>query len=86
MLIEDYSAFAHPDFDPNDYANALLAGEPYPPPGASLPASAVSKGNVGGNKGPPSSRGATFGSGGDAEDISVAVSKLTFNIMKWRNS
>ena len=28
--------FASPDFEANDYANAILAGEPYPPqPGAS---------------------------------------------------
>ena len=27
----DYAVFAHPEFEPNDYANALLAGEPYPP-------------------------------------------------------
>lgn len=26
----DYSVFASSDFDPNDYANAILAGEPYP--------------------------------------------------------
>ncbi|KAJ7188486.1 hypothetical protein C8R46DRAFT_1157508 [Mycena filopes] len=27
----DYSVFASPEFDPNEYANAILAGEPYPP-------------------------------------------------------
>ena len=32
----DYAVFASPDFEANDYANAILAGEPYPPqPGAS---------------------------------------------------
>ncbi|ESK92953.1 conserved oligomeric golgi complex subunit 5-like [Moniliophthora roreri MCA 2997] len=31
----DYSVFASPSFDPNDYANAVLAGDPYPPPKAS---------------------------------------------------
>ncbi|KAI0743887.1 Golgi transport complex subunit 5-domain-containing protein [Daedaleopsis nitida] len=30
-LSSDYAVFALPDFDPNDYANAILAGEPYPP-------------------------------------------------------
>ncbi|TEB37536.1 hypothetical protein FA13DRAFT_1786654 [Coprinellus micaceus] len=30
--MSEYSVFANPDFDPNDYANAILAGEPYPPP------------------------------------------------------
>ncbi|KAI0940406.1 hypothetical protein AcW1_003608 [Taiwanofungus camphoratus] len=29
--MSDYAVFAHPDFDPNEYANAILAGEPYPP-------------------------------------------------------
>ena len=27
----DYAVFAHSEFEPNDYANAILAGEPYPP-------------------------------------------------------
>jgi len=35
LLSVDYSVFAIPDFDPNEYANALLAGEPYPFPTAS---------------------------------------------------
>ena len=26
----DYDTFSRPDFDPNDYANAILAGDPYP--------------------------------------------------------
>ena len=28
----DLTVFANPDFDPNDYANAILAAEPYPTP------------------------------------------------------
>ncbi|KAH9847195.1 Golgi transport complex subunit 5-domain-containing protein [Lenzites betulinus] len=40
--MSDYAVFAHPDFDPNDYANAILAGEPYPPqPGKSKPTKAA---------------------------------------------
>ncbi|KAI0823334.1 Golgi transport complex subunit 5-domain-containing protein [Trametes gibbosa] len=40
--MSDYAVFAHPDFDPNDYANAILAGEPYPPqPGKPKPAKAT---------------------------------------------
>ncbi|OBZ67107.1 Conserved oligomeric Golgi complex subunit 5 [Grifola frondosa] len=36
--MSDYATFAHPDFDPNEYANAILAGEPYPPqPGRTKP-------------------------------------------------
>jgi hypothetical protein len=27
----DYAIFANPDFDPNDYANSILAGELYLP-------------------------------------------------------
>ncbi|KAH9018023.1 Golgi transport complex subunit 5-domain-containing protein [Lactarius pseudohatsudake] len=35
----DYAIFATPEFDPNEYANTVLAGEPYPPqPGSSRPA------------------------------------------------
>ncbi|VDC03616.1 unnamed protein product [Peniophora sp. CBMAI 1063] len=34
-MTADYAVFASPDFEANDYANAVLAGEPYPPqPGA----------------------------------------------------
>ncbi|KIY53032.1 hypothetical protein FISHEDRAFT_63466 [Fistulina hepatica ATCC 64428] len=29
--LADYTVFADPDFDANEYANAILAGEPYPP-------------------------------------------------------
>ncbi|PCH43557.1 hypothetical protein WOLCODRAFT_164540 [Wolfiporia cocos MD-104 SS10] len=28
--MSDHIVFAHPEFDPNEYANAILAGEPYP--------------------------------------------------------
>ena len=59
----DYAVFALPEFDPNDYANAVLAGEPYPPqPGKkkkSLKATGL----------PPAT-----------EDVSVAISKLTFSL------
>jgi len=30
MSDRDYSVFANPDFDSNEYAHAILAGEPYP--------------------------------------------------------
>ncbi|KAF8070306.1 Golgi transport complex subunit 5-domain-containing protein [Lyophyllum atratum] len=54
-----------PSFDANDYANAILAGEPYPAPSDSKPAVklAVSPQDL------PAK-----------EDISVAISKLTFSI------
>lgn len=54
--------FAHPDFDPNDYANAIVAGEPYPPqPGKPKPAKST-------------------GLAPASEDVSVAISKLTFSL------
>ena len=60
--VADYAVFAHPDFDPNDYANAILAGEPYPPqPGKAKAARGT---------------GLTPAS----EDVSVAISKLTFSL------
>ncbi|KAI0356279.1 hypothetical protein OH77DRAFT_1423899 [Trametes cingulata] len=41
--MSDYAVFAHPDFDPNDYANAILAGETYPPqPGKTKPVKSTS--------------------------------------------
>ncbi|KJA27739.1 hypothetical protein HYPSUDRAFT_62781 [Hypholoma sublateritium FD-334 SS-4] len=64
-----YSAFASPGFDPNEYANAILATDTYPAADAS--------------KAPP--RGAPHAKGANQdsaakEDISVAISKLTFGI------
>ncbi|OCH92516.1 hypothetical protein OBBRIDRAFT_886245 [Obba rivulosa] len=60
--MSDYAIFADPDFDPNEYANAVLAGEPYPPqPGKTKSTKTT-------NLAPPT------------EDISVAISKLTFSI------
>lgn len=60
--LADYAVFAHPDFDPNDYANAILAGEPYPPqPGKPKPAKST-------------------GLAPASEDVSVAISKLTFSL------
>ncbi|KAJ7078893.1 Golgi transport complex subunit 5-domain-containing protein [Mycena belliarum] len=60
----DYSVFANEDFDPNEYANAILAGEPYPPSADLNP------------KTPAKS---TFESS-PKEDISVAISKLNFGV------
>ncbi|KAK0195221.1 Golgi transport complex subunit 5-domain-containing protein [Armillaria mellea] len=62
----DYSVFAGPEFDPNDYANAVLAGEPYV-----LPSDIRTKPVL------PSTRVVeTPGK----EEISIAISKLTFGI------
>jgi hypothetical protein len=37
-IFADYAIFASSEFDPNEYANTVLAGEPYPPqPGSSRP-------------------------------------------------
>ena len=38
----DYAIFASHDFNPNDYAHAVLAGEPYPSQSASKPKAKLS--------------------------------------------
>jgi len=63
----DYSVFASTDFDPNEYANATLAGEPYPPQQTQT-----------GTGGKPTLK--TTGLESAKEDISVAISKLNFGI------
>ncbi|KIO22676.1 hypothetical protein M407DRAFT_27784 [Tulasnella calospora MUT 4182] len=64
--LNDYSVFSNPDFDANEYANAVLAGEPYPPPPKSK-----SRGTT---------TNATIASEAAKEDISVALGKLTLGI------
>ncbi|KAJ3572397.1 hypothetical protein NP233_g3110 [Leucocoprinus birnbaumii] len=68
--MSDYSVFASPAFDPNDYANAILAGEPYPP---QSDAKATSKPALNLTKSATQESIAK-------EDLSVAISKLTFGI------
>ncbi|KAI5835805.1 hypothetical protein K523DRAFT_411243 [Schizophyllum commune Tattone D] len=63
-MSSDYTVFASPDFDPNEYANAILAGEPYPP-------SDAKKGQTPGRP--------SFDSP-SKEDVSVAISRLTYGI------
>jgi len=62
-FLTDYAVFASSDFDPNEYANAILAVDTYPS---------------------ESRRAATNLKGTQdsiaKEDISVAISKLTFGI------
>ncbi|KAH6914164.1 Golgi transport complex subunit 5-domain-containing protein [Coprinopsis sp. MPI-PUGE-AT-0042] len=65
--MSDYSVFASQDFNPNDYANAILAGEPYPP------STSDGKGSFKQSK-------ASHQDSVGKEDISVAISKLTFGI------
>ncbi|KAG8921026.1 hypothetical protein FRC01_000475 [Tulasnella sp. 417] len=64
--LNDYSVFSNADFDANEYANAVLAGEPYPPPPKSK-----SRGTT---------TNATIASEAAKEDISVALGKLTLGI------
>jgi len=40
--VPDYAVFASHDFNPNDYAHAVLAGEPYPSQSASKPKAKLS--------------------------------------------
>ncbi|KAL0956119.1 hypothetical protein HGRIS_002286 [Hohenbuehelia grisea] len=70
--MSDYTVFASPTFDANEYANATLAGEPYPPPHTATtqtsglqPSSAVAVRS----QEPPAK-----------EDISSAISKLDTGI------
>ncbi|KAL1704556.1 Golgi transport complex subunit 5-domain-containing protein [Schizophyllum commune] len=63
-MSSDYTVFASPDFDSNEYANAILAGEPYPP-------SDAKKGQTPGRP--------SFDSP-SKEDVSVAISRLTYGI------
>ncbi|OAX39111.1 hypothetical protein K503DRAFT_690302 [Rhizopogon vinicolor AM-OR11-026] len=62
--MSDYSLFTNPDFDANDYANAILAGESYP--------------QVHQTQSVKLRTGAALESA--KEDISVAISKLDLNI------
>ncbi|KAK0455394.1 Golgi transport complex subunit 5-domain-containing protein [Desarmillaria tabescens] len=62
----DYSVFASAEFDPNDYANAVLAGEPYV-----LPSDTRTKPLISSNK---------LAEAPGKEEISIAISKLTFGI------
>ncbi|EFI28193.1 hypothetical protein CC1G_14220 [Coprinopsis cinerea okayama7 len=70
----DYSVFANPDFDPNEYANAILAGEPYPASSSDHP------GKGGHTKSSTAASKGTYQDSIGKEDISVAISKLTFGI------
>ncbi|KAF9264225.1 hypothetical protein L218DRAFT_1028995 [Marasmius fiardii PR-910] len=67
----DYSVFASTNFDPNDYANAILAGEPYLPVDNS--STTVTKSAT---KPKLNASEATTKS----EDISLAISKLSVGI------
>ncbi|KAK0438703.1 uncharacterized protein EV420DRAFT_1279937 [Desarmillaria tabescens] len=64
--LTDYSVFASAEFDPNDYANAVLAGEPYV-----LPSDTRTKPLISSNK---------LAEAPGKEEISIAISKLTFGI------
>ncbi|KAL1748610.1 Golgi transport complex subunit 5-domain-containing protein [Schizophyllum fasciatum] len=63
-MSSDYAVFASPDFDSNEYANAILAGEPYPPSDAKK-----AQGPARPSFDSPSK-----------EDVSVAISRLTYGI------
>jgi hypothetical protein len=67
LICTDYSVFASPDFDPNEYANAILAADSYSTSESKIGARAVT--NLKGTQDSIAK-----------EDISVAISKLTFGI------
>ncbi|KAL5485046.1 hypothetical protein ACEPAI_7688 [Sanghuangporus weigelae] len=66
-----YDAFSGPDFDANEYANAILAGEPFPPPHATSTRE-QQPGRI--------AKTSSLISEPAKEDISVAISKLTVGI------
>ncbi|TFK44558.1 Golgi transport complex subunit 5-domain-containing protein [Crucibulum laeve] len=66
--MSDYSVFASPQFNPNDYANAVLAGEQYNPLSEPKPSTKTG----------PAAKASTDSAA--KEDISVAISKLSFGI------
>lgn len=70
FLYLDYSVFASPGFDPNDYANAILAGEQYP---SQSDAKVILKPAL--NLIKPTTQDSIA-----KEGISVAISKLTFGV------
>ncbi|KAG6333689.1 hypothetical protein ID866_5396 [Astraeus odoratus] len=78
----DYSVFARPDFDANEYANAILAGEPYPYPSVSNTVSSsqaqtqtrIDRTRIGTGLGTASILEPA------REDISIAISKLDVGI------
>lgn len=65
----EYAPFASQSFDANDYANAILAGEPYSPPST--------EGRGASNQIKPST---SLLMDQGREDVSVAISKLTLNV------
>jgi conserved oligomeric Golgi complex subunit 5 len=69
----DYATFAHPSFDANEYANAILAAQPYRITTTATDTSAHAKG---------SSTTSTMidSAGTNKEEISVALAKLSFGI------
>ncbi|EJD03176.1 uncharacterized protein FOMMEDRAFT_146834 [Fomitiporia mediterranea MF3/22] len=69
-----YAAFAVPNFDANEYANAILAGEPFPPPPP------VTSGDSSQTHAGKVTKVAPTSSEPAKEDISVAISKLTLGI------
>lgn len=69
----DYALFANPSFDANEYANAVLAGEPYP--AASKPPTTSTRANF---QVPPKTPLAASSAG--QEDLSVALAKLNYGI------
>ena len=67
-MSSDYSIFASQDFDPNEYANTILASDTYPPSESRLTVKV------------PSHLKSSTQDSVAKEDISVAISKLSFGI------
>ena len=72
-----YAVFSAPDFDANDYANAILAGDPFVPANSAVAAEfqQTASGKI-------SKQTSTLSALSEPakEDLSVAISKLTVGI------
>ncbi|KAI6135695.1 Golgi transport complex subunit 5-domain-containing protein [Pisolithus thermaeus] len=85
---QDHSVFAIPEFDASEYANAVLSGEPYPPPSTAIPSPVTGSSTEAHVLGQPQMQGSRPRSMLSTlsvleparEDISVAISKLDLGI------
>jgi len=77
IMPKDYAVFASPNFDANEYANAIVSGEPYQPPATSSKSSdTVAIGSRSGVIAPMTK----LAEASAKEDISMALSKLNYGI------
>jgi len=76
VLFVDYATFAHPSFDANDYANAILAAQPY----RITITTGTADANPKGSSMTTTTVGIIDSAGTNKEEISIALAKLSFGI------